>query len=507
MTGASASVRGRLVARNAALNLVGEGLPLVVGLLSIPFALHGLGPARFGILSLAWVVVSYFSAFDLGLGRAATKFLAEAFGAGAAATLPAIAWTALLIQALLGAAGGLVLAGITPLLVGQVFQVPRDLAPEALASFRALALAVPLILISGSLRAVLEAAQRFDLVNLVKAPFGAATFLIPVVGVLAGWTLPGIIAALVASRGLALAVLYYLCVAVVPVLQGAPRFHRGHARALFGFGGWITISSVVGPLLIYLDRFVIGTVLSLAAVTHYTAPYEMVTRLLIIPASLVTALFPALSVLGARTDSQGLATFSAQAVKYLLVLTGPAAVLIAAFAHEILRGWVGPEVARAGSSALQILAPGVLVNALSQVPYSALQASGRPDLTAKFHLVELPLHALLTWGLVSTFGVPGAALAWTIRVSVDAALLFAAAGRLSLLSVRAFVQHRVFRVALLMAVLSAVGAAVATAVPATGYRAAIMVASLFGFVAVVWRHAFEPSDRTRLVGLLRLSST
>src|SRR5437870_9216420 len=116
MTGASGSIRGRLVARNAALNLVGEGLPLVVGLASIPFVLHGLGPARFGILSLAWVVVSYFSAFDLGLGRAATKFLAEAFGTGAAATLPAIAWTALLIQALLGAAGGLLLGGITPLL-------------------------------------------------------------------------------------------------------------------------------------------------------------------------------------------------------------------------------------------------------------------------------------------------------------------------------------------------------------------------------------------------------
>src|SRR2546430_9132312 len=43
-----------------------------------------------------------------------------------------------------------------------------------------------------------------------KAPFSAATFLIPVVGVLAGWTLPGIIAALVAARGVALAVLYYL---------------------------------------------------------------------------------------------------------------------------------------------------------------------------------------------------------------------------------------------------------------------------------------------------------
>ena len=86
-------------------------------------------------------------------------------------------------------------------------------------------------------------------------------------------------------------------------------------------------------------------------------------------------------------------------------------------------------------------------------------------------------------------------------------MLFAAAGRLSLLSVRAFVRHRVFRVALLIAALGALGAAAATAVPATGYRAAILAASLLAFVGMVWRHAFESSDRTRLVGLLRLSNT
>jgi len=53
-----------------------------------------------------------------------------------------------------------------------------------------------------------------------------------------------------------------------------------------------------------------------------------------------------------------------------------------------------------------------------------LQASGRPDLTAKLHLVEVPCYlALLYWG-IRTRGIEGAAIAWTSRLSIEAAVLF-----------------------------------------------------------------------------------
>jgi len=58
------------------------------------------------------------------------------------------------------------------------------------------------------------------------------------------------------------------------------------------------------------------------------------------------------------------------------------------------------------------------------VPFAALQAQGRPDLVAKFHLLELlPFIALLWWSL-HRFGLLGAAGAWSLRVTADAVLLF-----------------------------------------------------------------------------------
>src|SRR5215471_13808988 len=68
---------GRLLARNTVWNLLGQILPMTVGLVAIPILVRGIGVARFGVLSLASVLIGYFSLFDRGIGRALTKLVAE----------------------------------------------------------------------------------------------------------------------------------------------------------------------------------------------------------------------------------------------------------------------------------------------------------------------------------------------------------------------------------------------------------------------------------------------
>jgi O-antigen/teichoic acid export membrane protein len=73
---------GRLLAKNTLWNLLGSGAPLLVAFFAIPKLIAGLGMARFGVLTLAWVVIGYFSLFDLGLGRALTKITSDKLGEG-----------------------------------------------------------------------------------------------------------------------------------------------------------------------------------------------------------------------------------------------------------------------------------------------------------------------------------------------------------------------------------------------------------------------------------------
>jgi len=482
--------------------LVGEGLPLAVALATMPFVVRGLGPARFGVLALAWVVLSYFGVFDLGLGRATTRFVAEALGQGRPERVPSLAWSAMLMQLGLGLAGGLVLAALAPVLVGHVLKVPPELAKETRAAISLLALAVPAVLVAGSLRGVLEAAQRFDLVNAVKAPFGAANFLIPLLGVVRGWGLPGIVALLVAARVAALGFLLLCCLTVFPGLRRRPTFARADARALFGFGGWITVSSVLSPILVYLDRFVLGAVVSLAAVAYYSAPYEMVTRLWMLPASLATTLFPAFSALSGQERPARQQAVAAQSLKYLLVVLGPVVALVAASARDLLHLWLGPDFAQYGTAVVQIIAVGVLVNSLAQVPYALVQADGRPDLTAKFHLAELVPHIVLSWVLVTALGVPGAAVAWTLRVTVDAALLFVAARRVSGLPLSSLLGARISWTVSLLTAFLLIAVATNRLMAARGERLLLLTAGFVATTAALWRWSLDSDDRSRFARLV-----
>jgi O-antigen/teichoic acid export membrane protein len=89
------------------------------------------------------------------------------------------------------------------------------------------------------------------------------------------------------------------------------------------------------------------------------------------------------------------------------------------FSFDGLRLWLGADFAAHSFRVLQWIAIGVLVNCVAQVPFSAIQGIGRPDITAKLHLLELPLYVALLWVLLRRWGIEGAALAWTLRVTVD----------------------------------------------------------------------------------------
>jgi O-antigen/teichoic acid export membrane protein len=496
-------VNGRLLARNTLLNLIGQAAPLLVGVVTLPFIVGGLGAERFGLLSLSWVVLGYFTIFDLGLGRAATKYVAEALARGDKERVPRLVWSAMIVQAIGGGLGMIVLAAITPLLVDHVFNLPPTLAAEAKVTFYLLAIAVPAVLVSSSLTGVLAAAQRFDLVNVVGASFSAINSLLMVVAVMSwNWHLPQIVAMLVASRFLASGAYYWLCVRVFPALKGLPRCHRQELEPLIGFGGWVTVSSIVGPILVYLDRFMIGALLTLAAVAYYSAPYEIVTRLWIIPGSLVATLFPAFSVLSGQGQSERLAHFFARSTQWVLLTLGSVVVVLIVFAHDILQVWLGPPFAQESTRVLQILAVGVLINSLAHVPYSLLQAQGRPDITAKFHLAELPLHGLLVWWLISLWGTTGAALAWTIRVSVDALLLAGAARHLTALPLHACVSVKIILTSLFLCVFAGLLFAMGSLTQVIWPRLLGLGLVALPLCILVWHFVIDGNDRDQIVQLL-----
>jgi O-antigen/teichoic acid export membrane protein len=185
------------------------------------------------------------------------------------------------------------------------------------------------------------------------------------------------------------------------------------------------VSNVINPVITYLDRFLIGSLISIAAVTYYAAPYEIVTRLSILAMSITMTLFPSFSAVNVA-ERNSLSGLYSRSIKLLIVFMTPLIAILVIFAKNILFLWLGVEFAEKSTVVFQILAIGILMNSLAQIPYALIQGFGHPDITAKFHLIELMLYIPLAWFLVWKLGIVGGALAWTIRVTLDSLLLFAA---------------------------------------------------------------------------------
>jgi len=496
----SPEISGKLLAHNMLLNLIGQGLPLLVGVVSVPFIIRGLGTDRFGLLSLYWLVLGYFAIFDLGLGRATTKFVAEALGKGEEKEIPRIAWTSVTVQALFGLLGSMVLIALTPLLVGRILNVPPELIGEAKVMFYILAPSVPIILISSSFQGILEAFQRFDLVNAVKIPSSTLTFLLPLLGLYFGFRLPGIVMLTLLARIGALLVYIMLDFRIMPQL----RKYSGSLSLfphLFSFGGWVTVTNIVGPILVYLDRFLIGSLLSMASVAYYSAPYEMVTRLSIISTSLSVTLFPAFSSLEGVENKEKIGTIFARSVKYILLTLGPVVLIVMLFARDILGLWLGTEFLLESTIVLQVLALGVLINSLAHTPFALLQGVGRPDLPAKFHLFELLIYIGIAWLLVSKWGINGAAMAWTLRVTLDTFLLFGAVFWVYKLSSQTLSINGVWRAGLIFVILAGLSFLVKSLTGFLGLPVQILlIIPVFGlFGLFCWRYVIDISDRRVVV--------
>jgi O-antigen/teichoic acid export membrane protein len=498
-------ISGSKLASNTLLNLIGQSVPLLLAVIAMPFIVRGLGTERFGLLTLTWVVLGYFTVFDLGLGRATTKYVAEALGKGEETQVPKIIWTAVTVQAIMGFIGAIVLLGITDLLVDRVLNIPPELMGEARSTFHLLALSIPVVLIASSFSGALEAAQRFDLINAVRIPTSILTYLLPLVGLSLGLGLPGIVALIVLARLGALVAFMSMNLRMRSEL-GKYSISYTMLYHLFTYGGWVTVSSVIGPILAYLDRFLIGSLLTISAVAYYTAPYEAVTRLWIISVSLTMTLFPAFSALEREKNSQRLGTFFARSVKYVLLTTGPSVVVIWLFAREMLEIWLGADFALESTMALQILAVGVLINSLANTPFTLLQGVGRPDLPAKFHLIELPVYIGVAWILVSHYGISGAACAWTLRVAVDALLLFAAAFKVCGFPQRLLATNGTMLAGASIVTLAVAGYGLRTVASAlTIYFQSLLILGLLVLFALIsWNRVLDDSDHRVVLNLTKL---
>jgi O-antigen/teichoic acid export membrane protein len=420
----SLSTISRTLAKNTIYNLLSQGIYLGLAFWGIPILIHELGPEEFGLLSLIWAVIGYFTLLDFGISRANTKFLAEVLVKKDRVQEHRIIWTSIISTAIIGILSFILIFSLTPYVVENVLKVNVALRSDAIKYFTLTSLSIPFMLVYGTLKGFQMAIQRFDQINIFQISIGIVQWLGSILLLKFHYGLFEIVCLTVISRIVFTVVVAFSMAKIYPGFYSNIQFINMEVlKKLWGFGGWVTLSQIISPLYLYLDRIFIGMFLTLNAVAYYSIPQETLMRLLILTMSFTTTLFPAMSVQSVVDEKLSYArTLYSRSLKYLLIFSLPVTVCFFLFTKLIISVWLGEQFAEKTLIVFQILSVGLLLNSIAQIPNTVLHAFNRPDIPAKFHLLELPLMVGLNLVLIPLLGIAGAAIVWSGRVILDAIL-------------------------------------------------------------------------------------
>lgn len=473
---------------NSLYNIIGQILPLIAALIAIPLLIQNIGKERFGILSIGWMLMGYFSLFDLGLARVMTKLIGEKLGEHKKSDIQDIFWGGLFFLLVLGLFAGGLLYLFSPCIVTHVLNIPNHLLRETRISFFILSAGVPLVTTTTGLRGTLEAYQKFGVINIVRSLNGLLLFCTPLLLIRFTSALPYYILAIIFVR---LIVGFFYSLIVLRTLPVTENIHTTFRfiSSMFRQGIWMSISNIIGPVMVYFDRFFIGAWLSLTAVTYYVTPYEIVTKTMLLTTALIRVLFPAFST-SLSVDPRHTRQLYSYGMRGLLFILFPIIILLIVLAEPGLHLWLGKEFADKGTRVAQWLAIGCMINAPAQVAFSLIQAAGRADFTAKLHLVEMPFYLILLYVLIMRWGIAGAALAWSLRALIDCTILISFADRRLLLK-------ETYRTLYVFFLLSTGAAFSITALKGTGLIiTGLIIIGLF--IILYWFVLLNPAEKKQL---------
>lgn len=404
------------LAKNSFYNILGFAIPTLFAIPSLGILGRLLGLESFGLFTLAFAVVGYASIFDGGITRAVIREI-SVFRDDEAEQVKIISTSSFVVLILSTLATLLLYFGAGALT--EFLNVSLANQEQVTKSFKLLSLVIPIFLISQIWIAFLEGHERFINLNIQRALSGIVMSVMPVVLCLIEPTIFYAIFGLVIGRIISFLIAFFACRKII--FQSKVSFDKVVFRRLMTFGGWVTVSNIISPIMVYFDRFITSNIVGASNVALYSAPAEGVGKASNLPFALARALFPRLSYI---IDEKEKRQLERQSYLYITLVCLPVACIGIWFAPELMKLWMGDKFGGVDAQVLRVLLIGFYLNALALIPFSLLQARGSARTTALVHLGEILPYLWLLYYMTTNYGILGTAAAWSTRMLVDLIALF-----------------------------------------------------------------------------------
>jgi O-antigen/teichoic acid export membrane protein len=423
------------VVKGSLWTLLGQVLPLFVSLISTPFIIRFLGSEGYGVLILVGLIPNYFAFADLGMGIASTKFGSEAYGEGDRKKEGEIVRTAGFITLLSTLLFAIPLFVFSHQIVTGWFNVSEKYQASASVALKITSVSFVLGILSGVLNTPQLSRLRMDLNTLVNAvPKILMAIVTPFVLYLGGHVVEAVWVTLFAAV-LILAGTIFTSGYLLPELYKGT-INKSLFRPLLKFGsGWL-IAMIAAILLVNIEKIFLARYVSVESLAFYSVAFTLANMATMFSMSMIQSLVPAFSQLLTPDKKEEFNTLFSRAVRLNLIWLFPTIMFLFVIAKPFFSIWAGVEFGEESTATFYILLFGLFFNILAYIPHSTITASGRTDIFAKIYWLELPIYIAALILLVHLFGIQGAALAWSLRVSVDTFIIIWLAKRITGISIK-----------------------------------------------------------------------
>lgn len=413
--------------RNISWNFLGYALPVLVAILMIPVLLRHTGLERFGVLSLIIVIIGSITIFDFGITRSVTnsvrKYLDEQ-NAPSMLTVIKTGWFIITVVILLVS----VLFWVESKWIAlHLFNVTtQEIRDEVSGAMEIIAFSLPFVIAQTVFVGVMEAFGAFKKISIGKAPFSVLMYLVPVIISFYTPSLFWLTLSLCVLRCI-MAVAFYAMMSseirkVTPASVFSVPMTKEITLELVKYGGWISVGNIIAPIILYIDRFFVASIVGAAAFAYYTTPYDVVSRVAIVTVSACGVLFPVL-VSKISTDVRSANSYFNKVVLGIFAVLVVPAVAGIFLSKWFLSVWISPDFAEHSWMIFSLFLVGYLLHGLVQPAFIWIQACGKPWIMALSMVIDLMLYVIYLPWMTHKYGIIGAAIAWNIRVALGLVVL------------------------------------------------------------------------------------
>lgn len=383
-----------------------------------PILVHSLGNENYGLWTLIGSITGYFTVLDLGVNTALVRFISK-YESQKKSELARKIYSNAFIFFAFASIGIVSFTAIFAFFFQDLFSIQSLSSSYIYFVFLLVGLDFGLNMFFCVFTGTLWALHEFFKLNIISITLTVIKNLVLVVMLLNGYNLMTIaIIQLVTSITKNFAQ-YILIKTHYPHFK----FRKSDAdknvfQEIFSYSIYSFIIAVAFKMLFFTDAIVVGSLISVAAVTIYTIPMTLMTYLEQLVYAAMSVLTPVISSNEAIGDDVKNKDIYILGTRYSLMISLPVLFVLFTNGDSFISIWMGSEYGLQGASVLKILVVGYIFYLSQVIANSILKGVGKHKVFAYILAGEALFNLGISIILVRYYGIIGVALGTTIPLVI-----------------------------------------------------------------------------------------